>query len=125
MSAPSRTPAPPYYAVVFSSLRTADDPAGYELMAERMTELAARVPGFLGVESARGADGFGVTVSYWASEESIRTWRRDVEHLEAQRLGRARWYARYALRVCRVERAYGFDREGGDSPRLPSASVRE
>jgi heme-degrading monooxygenase HmoA len=73
-----------------------------------MDELARSMPGFLGVESVRGADGFGVTISYWDSEESIARWRRHAEHLQAQATGRERWYARYELRVCRVERAYAF-----------------
>jgi heme-degrading monooxygenase HmoA len=109
---PARTPSPPYYAVVFSSVRTADDPAGYDAAAQRMVELASSMPGFLGVESVRGEDGFGITVSYWQSEEAIRDWQRHAEHLAAQRLGRERWYECFALRVCRVERAYGFRREG-------------
>lgn len=101
-------PEPPYFAVIFSSTRTAEDPAGYAAMAERMERLASSMPGFLGIESARGPDGFGITVSYWASEEAIREWRRHAEHLEAQRLGRERWYESFELRVCRVERGYGF-----------------
>jgi len=105
---PAQTPSPPYYAVIFSSVRTADDPDGYEATAQRMLELARSMPGFLGVESVRGADGFGITVSYWRSEEAIADWQRHAEHLEAQRLGRQRWYERFELRVCRVERAYGF-----------------
>ena len=111
MEQPARTPAPPYYAVVFSSLRTGDDATGYAEAAGRMVELASSVPGFLGVESVRGEDGFGITVSYWQSEEAIRDWQRHAEHLEAQRLGRERWYECFELRVCRVERAYGFRRE--------------
>lgn len=107
---PAQTPSPPYFAVVFSSVRTQDDPAGYEETAQRMLELASTMPGFLGVESARGADGFGITISYWRSEEAIAHWQRHAEHLEAQRLGRERWYGRFELRVCRVERAYGFGR---------------
>jgi heme-degrading monooxygenase HmoA len=104
---------PPYFAVIFSSVRTEDDPDGYAATAERMAELAASMPGFLGVESVRGPDGFGITVSYWSSEEAIAAWQRHGEHLEAQRLGRERWYRRFELRVCRVERAYGFGREDG------------
>jgi len=100
------TPAPPYYAVVFSSQRSAGD-AGYARMADRMVELAAQQPGFLGVESARGADGFGITVSYWADERAIAAWKAQLEHLAAQELGRRRWYAHYELRVAKVERAYG------------------
>jgi heme-degrading monooxygenase HmoA len=102
----AQTPAPPYYTVIFSSQRTAGD-AGYGAMAERMMELAAQQPGFLGAESARGADGFGITVSYWATAEAIAAWKAHAEHLVAQDMGRRGWYAHYELRVARVERAYG------------------
>ncbi len=108
MAVPASTPQLPYYAVVFTSVRTAADPEGYEATAARMVELAHGQPGFLGIESARGADGLGITVSYWDSEANIRRWHEHAEHLEAQRLGRARWYESFELRVCRVDRAYGF-----------------
>lgn len=105
----AQTPEPPYYAVIFSSRRTGgdEDDDGYGLMAQRMVELAAQQPGFLGAESTRGADGFGITVSYWSSAEAIARWKDDAEHLVAQQLGKAAWYAHYELRVARVERAYG------------------
>jgi heme-degrading monooxygenase HmoA len=106
----ARTPAPPYYAVIFTSLRT-DGDQGYASMAERMVELAAEQPGFLGVESARGSDGLGITVSYWASEEAIAAWRAHAEHRVAQETGRRTWYADYEVRVARVERAYGRARD--------------
>ncbi|MFZ5567481.1 MAG: antibiotic biosynthesis monooxygenase family protein [Pseudomonadota bacterium] len=102
----ARLPEPPYYTVIFSSRRTPGD-QGYEAMAERMVELAAQQPGFLGAESARDAQGFGITVSYWASEDAIAAWRRHAEHRVAQEQGRAQWYAHYELRVARVERAWG------------------
>jgi heme-degrading monooxygenase HmoA len=102
------TPAPPYYAVIFTSTRTNADPHGYEEMAQRMVDLAATQPGFLGIESVRGADGVGITVSYWESVESIQRWHEHAEHQQAQALGRKRWYSDFRLRVCRVERAYGF-----------------
>jgi len=102
----AQTPAPPYYAVIFSSLRTEGD-RGYGKMAARMAELAARQPGFLGVESVRGADGFGITVSYWASADAIAAWKADVEHMAAQELGKRAWYEQYELRVAKVERVYG------------------
>lgn len=107
MSNPARTPDPPYYAVIFTSVRTPADAAAYEAMAERMVELAREQPGYLGVESARGPDGLGITVSYWTSEEAIRAWREHAEHQVAQSQGRREWYAQYELRVARVERAYG------------------
>ena len=99
------TPEPPYYAVIFSNQRTEGD-SGYGKMAERMVELAAGQPGFLGIESVRGADGFGITVSYWASEEAIANWKAHAEHLAAQEMGKRTWYAHYELRIAKVERAY-------------------
>ncbi len=111
MATPSiaSTPEPPYYAVLFTSRRTEVDD-GYGDMAERMLELASRQPGFLGIESARGADGLGITLSYWTDLAAIAAWKRDAEHLEAQRIGRARWYEHYDVRIARVEKAYAMRR---------------
>jgi heme-degrading monooxygenase HmoA len=100
-------PAPPYYVVCFSSART-DVDNGYGTMADAMVALASQQPGFLGVESARGADGFGITNSYWADEASIRNWKKVVDHLAAQSQGRAEWYSHYEVKVAKVERAYSF-----------------
>jgi heme-degrading monooxygenase HmoA len=105
----ARTPAPPYYAVIFTSTRTAVD-EGYGAMADRMVELASRQPGFLGVESARGADGLGITVSYWASEEAIAAWKANAEHRIAQSSGNRKWYEHFETRVAKVERAYAGPR---------------
>lgn len=102
----ARTPRPPYYAVIFTSRRT-DGDAGYGATADRMVELAAQQPGYLGVESVRGADGLGITVSYWESEAAIAAWRAHAEHTLARERGRRDWYAHYELRVAKVERAYG------------------
>jgi heme-degrading monooxygenase HmoA len=99
------TPEPPYVAVIFTSVRT-DGDHGYAEMSERMDELAARQPGFLGVESAR--EGVGITVSYWADQAAARAWKRDAEHLIAQRRGREEWYAGYRVRIATVERDYGL-----------------
>lgn len=103
----ARTPAPPYWAVIFTSERTEGD-RGYAQMAEQMEALAQQQPGYLGLEHARDA-GTGVTVSYWRSPEDIARWKADLEHQQAQQLGREQWYARYQVRVCRVERAYGYE----------------
>lgn len=97
------------YAVVFTSLRTAGD-EGYAQTAEEMVSLAAAQPGYLGMESARGEDGLGITVSYWRDEDAIRRWKAQADHVAAQRAGRERWYRAYQVRVCRVEREYGFER---------------
>lgn len=109
MSKPARTPEPPYYAVIFTSTRTEVD-EGYGAMAEKMVEMASQQPGFLGVESARGEDGLGITVSYWESEEAIANWRKNAEHRIAQGHGRGKWYAEFVTRVAKVERTNAFTR---------------
>jgi heme-degrading monooxygenase HmoA len=103
------TPEPPYYAVIFTSVRTAADPR-YDVTADRMAQLAKEQPGYLGVESVRDSAGVGITVSYWSSEAAIAAWRRNAEHTIAREQGREKWYQGYELRVAKVERAYGFRR---------------
>jgi heme-degrading monooxygenase HmoA len=105
----ANTPKPPYVAVIFTSIRMpADD--GYEAMSAEMVALGARQPGFLGIESARDADGLGITVSYWATLDDARAWKAVAEHRGAQALGRERWYRAYKTRIASVERDYGFER---------------
>jgi heme-degrading monooxygenase HmoA len=99
------TPEPPYYAVIFTSVRN-DGDDGYAAMSERMLELAQQQPGFLGVESAR--EDVGITVSYWRDLASIQHWKSHAEHLVAQRLGHQKWYATFKTRIAKVERDYGM-----------------
>ena len=103
MSPIASTPVPPYYAVIFTSIRTEGDD-GYGAMSERMLELVASQPGYLGVESAR--EGVGITVSYWRDLDSIRQWKAQAEHLEAQALGHQKWYSAFKTRIAKVERGY-------------------
>jgi len=103
----ANTPEPPYYAVIFSSLRT-EEIDGYAEMADLMIELASKQEGFIGVESAR--NDLGITVSYWKDLESIRKWKQHSDHLNAQKKGRTDWYKHYKTRVAKVERDYGFEK---------------
>lgn len=104
MGAPATTPQPPYYAVIFTSVRTAGD-NGYAETAEQMLELAAQQPGFLGFEAARQE--IGISVSYWSTLEAIKAWKENMLHRQAQ--SRAKdWYKVFRVRVCRVEREYGI-----------------
>ena len=105
MSHIAKTPEPPYYAVIFTSQRTEDD-NGYLAMAQRMIDLAAKQSGFLGIESAR--EDIGITVSYWSDLESIKNWKVNQEHQEAQRLGHRKWYSSFKVRISKVERDYGL-----------------
>lgn len=96
---------PPYYAVIFTSKKRELAP-GYDEMAAKTEALASSQPGYLGIESARGADGLGITVSYWTSLEAIAAWKANLDHKVAQETGRRSWYGAYAVRIARVERAY-------------------
>ncbi len=107
----ARTPEPPYYAVIFTSIRSAQH-AGYERTAKEMASLAAAMPGFLGMDSAR--EDIGITVSYWRSLDAIFHWRNHADHKIAQRFGREKWYAAFTTRICLVERAYSFEQETRD-----------
>lgn len=101
----AQTPQPPYYAVIFTSIRTTID-EGYLKMAKQMEEMAQQQPGYLGHESAR--ETVGITISYWQSLEAIKNWKQVTEHLVAQKYGREKWYSYYKTRVCLVERDYEF-----------------
>ena len=102
----AKTPDPPYYAVVFTSVRTEID-EGYADTAEKMMALASNQPGFLGVESVREEGTLGITVSYWKDTESISKWKNQAAHRHAQQFGRAKWYSSYRIRVAKVDREYG------------------
>jgi heme-degrading monooxygenase HmoA len=95
----------PYYAVIFTSLRTQGD-NGYDAMSDAMNNLVRQHLGFLGVESAR--EEIGITVSYWESLEAIKNWKANTAHLFAQQQGREKWYQQYKVRICKVERDYEF-----------------
>lgn len=97
----------PYYAVIFTSLRTEGD-QGYAKMSEEMEMLARKQPGFLDIESAR--DGVGITVSYWESLKAIADWKANMDHKQAQKNGIKTWYSWYKVRICKVEREYEFNK---------------
>lgn len=101
----ANTPQPPYYAVIFTSLRTEGD-NDYAMTAEKMEELAEQQEGYLGVESARNE--LGITVSYWKDIESIKKWKLQVDHTEAREKGRSIWYKQFKVRIAKVERDYDF-----------------
>jgi len=105
MSLFAATPEPPYYAVIFTSARTGGD-HGYTATADAMLELARKQPGFLGFEAAR--EELGISVSYWSDLESIRLWKSNLAHQEAQKRGRETWYSGYRVRISKVERDYGL-----------------
>jgi heme-degrading monooxygenase HmoA len=103
----SKTPKPPYFAVVFTSVNADVDHIEHTEMYGRMLELARGYDGFLGIEPARNPDGTGVAAVYWKDRESITAFARDPAHMIAKRKGREIWYSNYFIRICQVERDYG------------------
>jgi len=103
-----------YWAVIFTNQRSLGDDEAYEATAERMVELGSTMPGFLGIESTRNAQGLGITVSYWRSEDDLLAWKQVSEHAAAQAKGRSDWYSRYTTRIARVTREYSFESSDTD-----------
>ncbi len=104
----SKTPSPPYYAVIFTS-KSSNNQRGYEEMAEEMVELARLQDGFLGIESAR--EEIGITVSYWRDLDAIQKWKMNMEHQVARKKGKSMWYEAFKVRIAKVERDYFFDKK--------------
>ena len=104
----AKTPKPPYYAVIFSSIRTEGN-NGYSVMADLMVELAKQQDGFLGVESVR--NDLGITVSYWENLDAIKKWKENTEHKIAREKGRSDWYKSFKTRIAKVERDYEFEKD--------------
>jgi len=102
----AKTPKPPYYAVIFSSLLN-DSIEEYNETAEKMESLAKKQPGYLGFESGRSE--LGISVSYWKDLESIKAWKQHMQHAETIKRGKDQWYRSYFVRICKVERDYGFE----------------
>ena len=107
MTTAKSPPPPPYYAVIFTSTRAKGNEEEYAKASIRMRELAAAMDGFLGMEHAADESGARITISYWRDLESIKRWRENPEHKQAQKNGKEKWYSQYQIRICRVEREYG------------------
>ncbi|MEN8137566.1 MAG: antibiotic biosynthesis monooxygenase [Bacteroidota bacterium] len=103
----------PYYAVIFTSVRTSGD-NGYSKMADRMMELAQKQDGFISVDSAR--EHIGITVSYWKDLDSIKKWKENIEHKEAQKKGKSLWYKNYNIKIAKIENEYSFETTSNQQP---------
>lgn len=75
------------------------DVAAITVIGERMHELATSMPGFVSYKDFSSADGETVTIVEFESEETQRAWREHPEHVEAQRLGRERFFSEYTIHI--------------------------
>ncbi|MGV9250535.1 antibiotic biosynthesis monooxygenase family protein [Streptomyces sp. NPDC003697] len=116
--APVEAHEPPYYAAVFTSVRTGNQ-SGYRETNARMEDLVKDIPGFLGMDHAQTPGGLGITVGYFRDADGLTEWRRNAEHRAAQKRGRDEWYESYTLHVAKVERSHGFVR--AEDPQSPAA----
>ena len=100
-----------YFAAIFTTQRSQSGDDVYEIMTSRMVALAQQQQGFLGLESVRGDDGLGITVSYWTDQEAIQNWGRQAEHVSVQAMGRQEFYRWYRIRIAEVftERSFISD----------------
>lgn len=92
------------FAVIFrATIADLDD--DYEPTAERLRDLALKRYGCR--EFFTLADGNReVAISYWDSEDQIRHWKQDAEHLLAQQRGSSKWYRTYQVEVVEIRRMY-------------------
>src|SRR5271170_1612540 len=102
------SPKPPYYAVIFTSRRTAVEDDLYTTTADAMFTLASKQPGYLGFESVRDSTRQGITISYWDSLENIKNWKLNAEHLIIQKTGKDLFYEEYHIRIAKIEREYSW-----------------
>lgn len=107
--APVEAFEPPYYAVVFTTVRTQEQ-SGYSETNARMEELVREVPGYLGMDHAQNPGGLGITVAYFRDADALTQWRTNAEHQAAQQRGRAHWYQSYTIHIAKVERSHTFKR---------------
>ena len=64
-------------------------------MSERLEKMVCDQPNYIGTESVRVNDGFGITVCYWKDEASITNWKNNVEYQYAREKGMADWCKKY------------------------------
>jgi heme-degrading monooxygenase HmoA len=95
-------------SVIFIAQRTCEDNLGYDAAAASMDALAAQQPGYLGMDSVRGSDGLGITISYWTDDTAAKAWRDQPDHAAIREKGRGIWYSSYSLHVAAIERSYDW-----------------
>jgi heme-degrading monooxygenase HmoA len=81
----------------------------YVALVERMQEIARAIPGYISHKGFAAPDGERVTIVEFAHEEGQRAWRTHPEHIEAQKLGRLKYYEEYDIKVCNVLHDAHFD----------------
>ena len=92
------------YAVIFRA-KIAELDSEYSAVAKQMRDLAINKYGCREFTSCTEGSR-EIAISYWDTEEQIKAWKQDVDHLSAQNKGHSKWYSSYTVQVAEVVRAY-------------------
>ncbi|WP_101758606.1 antibiotic biosynthesis monooxygenase [Oceanicoccus sp. KOV_DT_Chl] len=94
--------------VVILKATVADLDQDYMEALEQMKKLAFEEYGCL--EFTAMMDGNKrMALSYWESEEQIRKWKENSEHLNTQKIAKQRWYQSYSVQIAQITREYSFN----------------
>lgn len=115
---PSTPPAPPYCAVISTSLhaRTSEEEEEYNNMSAKMSKLVTEnVPGFIAYESVTQIVREDTTpplkktiaTTYFESLEDLQTWRTMDGHQKVKQYGKKNLYLSHNIRVCMCIEDYG------------------
>ena len=100
--------------IVFRTFPIEENRAEYYALAAELFKLAAGMPGFVAGKTFIAPDGEELTMVEFASDEALNAWRRNAEHLTAQK-STARFFANYRITVFGDPiREYGIE---GQRPR--------
>ena len=80
----------------------------YYATADRMSEIARAMPGYVSHKTFTAEDGERVTIAEFADEASQRGWSTEMRHQEAKKRGRSAFYTEYKIQVCEVKREHAF-----------------
>jgi heme-degrading monooxygenase HmoA len=86
--------------------RPGRDEAEYQRTFERMLELVSDIDGFLGIEGFSGEDGSELAVAKFSTDDAIRAWKAQPEHVATQQRGRDEFFSAYQVTVAAVTRSY-------------------
>lgn len=100
--------------VLFATKKRSDiDLDEYAARNERMSELVQGIPGFIDIKGYVSDDGERINIARFESEDALKAWRLQPEHVETQQRAREAYYEDYWVEVCQTVRSYSWDREGG------------
>lgn len=99
------------YAVIFEVEINDGKQERYLDIAAKLKEQLVKMPGFISIERFESLvnEGKLVSLSFWEDEESLIRWKKNIDHLAAQKDGRDSIFKDYRIRIAKVQRDYTMD----------------